>query len=264
MLLLLHTIIASRPTYECGNPCVVDTSMTYVFVSRKQTILTDAPFTVYMAQKFVNVTLDGVPVNYTTVEFDPFMQIIRYPVFKGVRKSLTIESTSLVRWSVAMDPDMSFEQWIRIPIDMVFLHGYYWSDRFNEWIIFIVMFLSASLFVSLKYGRQRWIIPSVLVYSAAAFWSTLGSKLYHTIVAAVDAQFVTYESIVVGLVVVGICFECLPILSCYVHFTFYKSRPIAVSILSLIVGVLFVSSGYYIGPLLLVLAALFTLCLRCR
>jgi hypothetical protein len=274
---------AGRPLYNCESPCSTkitdDFIHDFVFETGPNTIhkfTTQAttPSIVYlmMSRKYlpteIDVIVNGnllVMENITTI-FDSFLQVVKYNVYNqtlkpGERVEFIITSKNrTLRWKVRTGTklNMSWQQWLYLPVDMFHFHGKYWSNLFYDWIFFAIPFSLAILYISSTFGYHR-INTSMAIYAACAFVGTAFAKIYHIVLSSFrldDASEVIFSILVSTLVI-----EILPIIFCFQHIFWHKSKPFIQGTFSMVLSIilLVVGSSYYIGTGFLFLASVFTI-----
>lgn len=285
LLLVMHLFIAQadRPIYNCESPCIKkitdDSIHDFVFETGPNAIhnfTTQAttPSIVYlmMSRKYlateIDVRVNGnllVIENITTI-FDSFLQVVKYNVYyktlqagESVEFIITSKNRTL-RWGIrtGTELNMSWQQWLYLPVDMFHFHGKYWSNLFYDWIFFIIPFSLAILYISSTFGYQH-INTSMAIYAACAFVATAFAKIYHIILSSFrldDASEVIFSILVSTLVI-----EILPIIFCFQHMFWHKSKPFIQGTFSIVLSIilLIVGSSYYIGTGFLFLAGVFTI-----
>ena len=276
--ILLTTIVyCDRPIYDCKSPCIGKTSSMkkqYIFQTDAQetdtfVVPNKTKYTVYFAKKYnhINLTITNTTsltnFSYSETELSPMYQILKYTVSTGesIQHTLiSLSSNESISWQVEIGEQNQFTvyQLLAIPLDMIFLHGHYWSKLFYEWIFFLVTFIMAILINSLETKKNTSFLNSLLLYSSAGFLASAGSKLYHTIVAALNAK--TFDKdFVFTIIVVCILIEIAPIfIALLTSYYINKYTLITIVLTSIIsIGLLFLGSGYFVGPCFLFLSCIF-------
>ena len=283
MLFLLPFVMSLRPTYDCVSPCIASPEnlekQEFVFKtmsgqSRTMTLKPkiDTNFRIFFSRKYIESEVDIYIKNklvkpfYKQVELNPLLQVVKYNIYEhSLKKDEVLEvlissKSRIIRWSLEIGTTDQIDalQLLHIPIDMIHMHGTYWSDRLHDWIFFVLSYIVAVLFISTKFGYQL-IIPSLAIYAIAGFTGALGSKLYHLSVASFRID--DADTLAFSILVIAICFEVIPALYAYAHIRFYVQRPYLIGSMTFFVaaGISFGGSGYYIGAAFLGLAAIFTI-----
>ena len=286
-LLLVYAVgpVISEIDYDCSEPCVkrVDNQTQYLLfmktdmLSRKDVVIdpnTSTNFHVFLARKYINkeleIRINGKRFNYTfdDVEFDHMFQIVKYGVYKDTIESTTtisiITGNRTVRWSIEFNPNNRFIQWslydlIRVPINMIHLHGSYWTNLFYDWIFFIVSF-ALSTFIISSHPSLSNIVPSLCMYATAAFTATFTSKLYHIILASFRIQtiYITY-----GILVNGVVFELVPLIFILL-FLKNTNFPVILSLLLILIAIFGVVAGtsYYVGNIFISFVCIFQILIQ--
>jgi len=234
-------------------------------------------YTIFFAHAYEHTNLsitNSLGINqYTnfsnvTTEFSPIYQILQYNIVSGETSEntlISVESNETVVWQIQIGERVQFTpyQLFLIPLDMILLHGYYWSKTFYDWIFFLITFGMAVLTNSLETKKNTTFFNSLLLYSCAGFLASAGSKLYHTIAASLTSN-VFDQTFIFTITVVCLCIELGPIiLASLLYYIVGTSKnipsfSISISILTSF-GILFLGSGYFVGPFFLCISCIFKL-----
>ena len=277
--LMTSIVYCARPVYDCSSPCIGeinDIKKQYIFnieSGETSTFLLpeDTKYKIFFARKYTQVNLmmkESKSVEYKNFsdvesEISSMYQILKYNVLSGEttrNTSISITANESVSWQVEIGERTQFTayQLFFIPLDMMFLHGYYWSKLFYDWIFFVVTFSMTVLTNSLETKNNTTFFYSLLLYSCAGFLASAGSKLYHTIAASLDSRSFD-ENVLFTISVVCFLIEFFPIFVAMLFSYFVRKKPY-ISIFSTLfisICILFLGAGYFIGPCFLLLSCIF-------
>ena len=279
-LLYVH---GNRPIYNCQSPCTKkitsDSIQEYVFETTPNTInnitiQATTASTVFLmlsrqylpTEMIVQVNGTSLPLESIATIYDPFLQVVKYKVYnKSVESGENVEfiitsSDRTLRWSVQTGNtiNMSWQEWIYRPVDMFHFHGKYWSNLLYDWVFFTIPFTIAILYISSTFGYQHP-ITSMAIYASCAFLASAFAKVYHIILASFRLD--DASDLIFSIAVLTIVVEILPILFCFQHIFWYRSKPLIQGTFSIILSIilLIVGASYYIGTGFLFLAGFFTI-----
>tara|TARA_A100001015_G_C14721223_1_gene605962 strand:+ start:36 stop:419 length:384 start_codon:yes stop_codon:yes gene_type:complete len=116
----------------------------------------------------------------------------------------------------------------------------------------------AILINSLETKKNTSFFNSLLLYSCAGFLASSGSKVYHTTVAALNTKTFNGDFIFT-ILVICILIEITPIILAILMSIYVNKAPItSIAFITIIsIGLLFVGSGYFVGPCFLLLSCIF-------
>lgn len=271
ILLLLTSVVAMRPVYDCPTPCIQGTlNREYVFITLKgetQQIAFQqtSDFDVYFAQKY---STDTFALNTSashefsnkSIHLKQMMQVVQYRYLHSVHSSnafVTIEVSAFVdmRWSVVpSEKSVSSVELLALPIDMAHFHGNYWSQRYYYYVFFTVASVLSVLLIVLL---RATFYSALIIVAAYAFLAAFATKLYHYVVS-VMMGYRDANQLALGIAVIGVCVELLPVMYCCLVYTYQFKYPFVFAPVTAIVAIAlsFIGSGYYVGSGLLLFYAL--------
>lgn len=280
LLSIIWTTAAIEPTYECAQPCVEsvdDTRKQFIFCtkeSQNDTITlnshVETEYTIHFPQKYleseVDVHIDEILfndyVNFSS-SIDPYFQILKYQIKKSTMSQLNITVVAkmgVVNWMVTTgrQDSVTLRELFLYPMNLVLLHGYYWSNRLYDWIFFLLNACIIILYISSCRSKQS-VISSLALYSFGAFTASFCAKLYHIIFVSV--QEFDSLTLVFSICIVGLCFDIFPSIFALIHFRFHKKHPLFLGVFNALISLvfMFVGGGYYLGSVFLLLSSLFVL-----
>lgn len=279
-LLYVH---GDRPIYNCPSPCAQkitsDSIQDFVFETNPNTVsnitiqaATTSSVYLMLSRNYlpteiiVQVNGNLLSAENTTTSYDSFLQVVKYNVYnKSVQSGENVEfiitsTNRTLRWGIRTGNtlNMSLQQWLYLPVDMFHFHGRFWSNLFYDWIFFTIPFTIAVLYISSTYGYQH-VITSMVIYAACAFLASAFAKVYHIILAYFRLD--DASELIFSIAVLTIVIEVLPIVFCFQHMFWYKSKPFIQGTFSIVLSIILLLTGasYYIGTGFLFLAGTFTI-----
>lgn len=269
-IVMVGVCIQGKYVYDCENPCTYTSSRKTEFIFNTYDIATQYLIVsserndIYFSKKY-NPSEVTVMINHIHYDlsfenvFDPLMQITKYKLQlnNSVHTISVTAKNSTIKWSVHTGTDEMYDalQLIAIPIDMVKLHGVYWSGRFYDWIFFVVNACIATVYVSSFHYYKQTLFDTLIVYAIASLSASFTAKLYHTIVSVLEINYTVDTTY--AIFVIGVCFEIVPIALLFVYYQFYMSSPYISSSCAIVLAtlLLFCGSGMYFAPTFILFAS---------
>ena len=281
-VLSYHVAMAINPSFNCGDGCTVKPQTkkkTYYMVTDNAsptTVVLDGStkYEVAFPLKYssFDLTIDGALVPYTDIfdgSFNPYTQTSHQKWYEAtsvapVTLVMTATSSTKIRWSVTVgtDEDWPIVQIILLPLTLLHLHGYYWTNQYYIWIFGAVTYSLTTIYVVLRRVRP-W--QFFIVYAMATFVACACDKIYHIIIT--QTRTPNTLNCVYAILVITLCAEGLPFLYCVFFMYNGKCQPIRWSLLAMMIaaGFLFVfGSGCFFGIGFLFLGGLTFTAIRLR
>lgn len=149
--------------------------------------------------------------------------------------------------------DTIFVEGIKYPITATHIHGAYWNRRFAYH--YFASTVGACL-LALFFTMHLRCPSRMCAYAALGLFAAAACNKMYQMIATVS-KAADFSSVVVSVVVVTACVEGIPMLLTFLYLrSLHHYRALGVSLLTVTAcAALLVGGGYYLGVLMLVLAA---------